>query len=325
MVLPRVSSSPSIKAAVSPVGVQENKNSTQTQMEMRSSIGSDTKFRKVLESATSDRTEFASSNEGSSVSRKIPNGETVLKNPISSNSRKRKEGLRGISNSVNATMVAEAEDDPNTKRFKPNEGSGSENDNVKTGDGDEKQRLTRSLPSPQRTTFMFKGRRSVNGKALMLDEIINYVQSLQRQVEISSLERRLGRSSDQTQEATLEPRKPCSSQQPKSSLERKKTRSSEELKPSGLKPDTRSSEGTIARAKDELTRSSQECKATGPYWTPSLARATKPQLERRTKTTSRSSDQLLARAKNQKPGQQHLVSKPNQPETNLPNTSYNSK
>ncbi|KAL7171960.1 hypothetical protein ACSBR2_031619 [Camellia fascicularis] len=137
--LPRVSSSPSIKAAASPMGAQENKNSTQTQMEMRSSIGSDTKFRRVLESTTSDRTEFTSSNEGSSVSEKIPNGETVLKNPISSNSRKRKEGLRGKSNSVNATMVAEAEDNPNTKRFKPNEGSGSENDSVKTGDEDEKQ------------------------------------------------------------------------------------------------------------------------------------------------------------------------------------------
>ncbi|KAI8001804.1 Transcription factor bHLH78 [Camellia lanceoleosa] len=126
--LPRVSSSPSIKAAVSPVGAQENKNSTQAQMEMRSSIGSDTKFRKVLESATLDQTEFASSNEGSSVSEKISNGKTVLKNPISSNSRKRKE-----------KKVAEAEDDPNTKRFKPNEGSGSENDSVKIGDEDEKQ------------------------------------------------------------------------------------------------------------------------------------------------------------------------------------------
>ncbi|GMP34552.1 hypothetical protein CsSME_00007375 [Camellia sinensis var. sinensis] len=156
MVLPRVSSSPSIKAAVSPVGVQENKNSTQTQMEMRSSIGSDTKFRKVLESATSDRTEFASSNEGSSVSEKIPNGETVF----SSNSRKRKEGLRGISNSVNATMVAEAEDDPNTKRFKPNEGSESENDNVKTGDGDEKQtKANQKPPEPPKDYIHVRARR----------------------------------------------------------------------------------------------------------------------------------------------------------------------
>ncbi|CAL5322002.1 unnamed protein product [Camellia sinensis] len=157
--------SPSIKAAVSPVGAQENKNSTQTQMEMRSSIGSDTKFRKVLESATSDRTEFASSNEGSSVSEKIPNGETV----------------------------AEAEDDRNTKQFKPNEGSGSENDSVKTGMRmRNKQRLTRSLLSPQRTTFIVQRekiseRRSVNGKALMLDEIINYVQSLQQEVEFLSM------------------------------------------------------------------------------------------------------------------------------------------
>ncbi|KAF5957478.1 hypothetical protein HYC85_004703 [Camellia sinensis] len=216
--LSRVLSSPSIKAAVSPVGAQENKNSTQTQMEMRSSIGSDTKFRKVLEFATSDRTEFASSNEGSSVSEKIPNGETVLKNPISSNSRKRKEGLRGKSNSVNATMVTEAEDDPNTKRFKPNEGSGSKNDSVKIGDEDEKQtKANQKPPDPPKDYIHVRARRGqatdshslaervfgqvqrekisermkllqdlvpgcnkmcVNGKALMLDEIINYFLSM---------------------------------------------------------------------------------------------------------------------------------------------------
>ncbi|KAL7263981.1 hypothetical protein ACSBR1_002019 [Camellia fascicularis] len=219
--LPRVSSSPSIKAAVSPVGAQENKNSTQTQMEMRSSIGSDTKFKKVLESATLDRTEFASSNEGSSVSEQIPNGETMLKNPISSNSRKRKAGSRGKSNSVDATKVAEAEDDPSTKRFKSNEGSGSANDNVKTGDEDEKQtKANQKPPEPPKDYIHVRARRGqatdshslaervrrekisermkllqdlvpgcnkVNGKALMLDEIINYVQSLQRQVEFLSM------------------------------------------------------------------------------------------------------------------------------------------
>ncbi|GMP48632.1 hypothetical protein CsSME_00015916 [Camellia sinensis var. sinensis] len=219
--LPRVSSSPSIKAAVSPVGAQENKNSTQAQMEMRSSIGSDTKFRKVLESATLDRTEFASSNEGSSVSEQIPNGETVLKNPISSNSRKRKAGSRGKSNSVDATKVTEAEDDPNTKRFKSNEGSGSANDSVKTGDEDEKQtKANQKPPEPPKDYIHVRARRGqatdshslaervrrekisermkllqdlvpgcnkVNGKALMLDEIINYVQSLQRQVEFLSM------------------------------------------------------------------------------------------------------------------------------------------
>ncbi|CAL5379282.1 unnamed protein product [Camellia sinensis] len=197
--LPRVSRSPSIKAAVSPVGAQENTNSTQTQMEMRSSIGSDTKFRKVLESATSDRTEFASTNEGSFVSEKIPNGEAVLKNPISSNSEKRKE--------------AEAEDDPNTKRFKPNEGSGSENDSVKTGDEDEKQtKANQKSPEPPKDYIHVRARRGqatdshslgvqrekisermkllqdlVNGKALILDEIVNYAQPLQRQVEFLSM------------------------------------------------------------------------------------------------------------------------------------------
>ncbi|KAI8025659.1 Transcription factor bHLH62 [Camellia lanceoleosa] len=208
--LPRVLSSPSIKATVSPMGAQENKNSTQTQMEMRSSIGSDTKFRKVLESATSDRTEFASSNEGSSVSEKIPNSETVLKNPISSNSRKRKEGLRGKSNSVNATMVTEAEDDLNTKRFKPNEGSGSENDSVKTRDEDEKQTKANQKPPEPPKDYIHVQREKigermklpqdlvpgcnkmcVNGKALMLDEIINYVRSFAMTSRVSFVNPRL--------------------------------------------------------------------------------------------------------------------------------------
>ncbi|CAL5362245.1 unnamed protein product [Camellia sinensis] len=93
--------------------------------------------------------------------------------------------------------------------------------------------------------------------------------------------------------STLEPRRPCSSQQPKSSLERKKSRSSEELKPSGLKPDTRSSEGTPARAKNELTRSSEEKLARAKNLCSQvllqnaiLARSKKPWLERRTKTKS---------------------------------------
>ena len=77
----------------------------------------------------------------------------------------------------------------------------------------------------------------------------------------------------------------------------------------------RSSEDLVARAtRHKKTRSSQE----------PLARAKNSNLQV-LQPEARSSDQLLARAKHQKPGQQHLVSKPNQPETNLPNTSYNSK
>ncbi|XP_028098822.1 transcription factor bHLH78-like [Camellia sinensis] len=172
MVLPRVSSSPSIKAAVSPVGVQENKNSTQTQMEMRSSIGSDTKFRKVLESATSDRTEFASSNEGSSVSRKIPNGETVLKNPILSMPQCRE------------TKANQKPPEPPKDYIHVRARRGQAIDSHSLAERVRREKISERMKLLQ-DLVPGCNKMCVNGKALMLDEIINYVQSLQRQVEIS--------------------------------------------------------------------------------------------------------------------------------------------
>ncbi|XAR58766.1 hypothetical protein NMG60_11014297 [Bertholletia excelsa] len=205
----RVSSSPSLKA-------QENKNPAQTQMQIRAGNGS-------------DLPEFPSSNEGSSVSEQIPNGETGLKAAGDSNSRKRKAVSRGKSNSspLNA-KVGEAENDPSSKRSKSTEGNGDVKTEEETkgtsngseGEGAKQSKANSKPPEPPKDYIHVRARRGqatdahslaervrrekisermkllqdlvpgcnkVTGKALMLDEIINYVQSLQRQVEFLSM------------------------------------------------------------------------------------------------------------------------------------------
>ena len=122
-----------------------------------------------------------------------------------------------------------------------------------------------------------------------------------------SLERRLGRSSDQTQKLSLEPRNSRSSQKLKSALARKNSRSSQQLKPSGLQLEACSSDKPLARAKTNPARSRQDklarakkynsqvqnqvqalARAT-PLWldppdtNSTLARATNSSLERRSK------------------------------------------
>ena len=133
-----------------------------------------------------------------------------------------------------------------------------------------------------------------------------------------SLERRLGRSSDQTQKTlarakknsleprtrsfrsatrrTLERRNARSSEEQTSSLERRRSRSSQETQLSGLylNAAARSSEETLARATDQKQR-------------------------------ARSSDELLARAKGQNSGQQPFAPKHCQPVTDLPKASHNSE
>ncbi|KAL6967964.1 hypothetical protein U1Q18_033767 [Sarracenia purpurea var. burkii] len=229
--LPRVFSSPSLKEASSPMGAQENQNPIQIQMEMRPINVSDTNFSK-------DRSEFASSNEGSSVSDQFPNFGAGVKTPTDSDSRKRKAVSRGkskeilLTQSANAAKAAEAEDDPNSKRCKSIKGNGSQKDNAKTeqemtgtgnGEGNEIQKQAKAkskLSDPPKDYIHVRARRGqatdshslaervrrekigermkllqdlvpgcnkVTGKALMLDEIINYVQSLQRQVEFLSM------------------------------------------------------------------------------------------------------------------------------------------
>ncbi|KAG5514843.1 hypothetical protein RHGRI_036030 [Rhododendron griersonianum] len=209
--MPRVSSSGSFKGAGSPMSARENWNSTQTHTGMRCAGDFDMNLSQV---PMSDRAEFPSSNEGSSVSGQIPNGETGSKGPCDSSSKKRKAASRAKS------KVVEAEDDGNTKRCKSTEGNGIENDNVKTENKTDEEKGSPKPAEPPKDYIHVRARRGqatdshslaervrrekigermkllqdlvpgcnkVTGKALMLDEIINYVQSLQRQVEFLSM------------------------------------------------------------------------------------------------------------------------------------------
>ncbi|XAR60921.1 hypothetical protein NMG60_11034464 [Bertholletia excelsa] len=200
--LQRISSSPSLKADGSPMGVQEKTNFPQAQVEMKHSNGSDTK---LGSETASEPTQLTNCNEGSSVSEQIPN--------CDSGSRKRKAASKGKSS---GTKVAEGGDDRTTKKPKCTENS-DKNGKVKT---EEEAKATQKPPEPPKDYIHVRARRGqatdshslaervrrekisermkllqdlvpgcnkVTGKALMLDEIINYVQSLQRQVEFLSM------------------------------------------------------------------------------------------------------------------------------------------
>lgn len=207
--LPRVSSSPSLKAIESQMGGQESNNSP---------------------------TERVNSQEESTVSEQIPNGGTELKSFHDSNSRKRKASSKGkarepaLSPFATTSKVAEANGNSNAKRCKPSEPTANENGPAKAEEetkgspsnaGEEKQSKTNTKPpEPPKDYIHVRARRGqatdshslaervrrekisermkllqdlvpgcnkVTGKALMLDEIINYVQSLQRQVEFLSM------------------------------------------------------------------------------------------------------------------------------------------
>ncbi|KAI3450814.1 hypothetical protein Pfo_007479 [Paulownia fortunei] len=220
--LPRVSSSPSLKQAGSPVG---NKNLSQPQMEMRPTNGmvlvSDKKLSKLSGSG-------ANSNEESSVSEQIPSGETGSKTSNELASRKRKAVSRGKPKEDRSTSAkgVEGDEDGNVKRSKPAESGKNETkteEEAKGGgsnDESEKQKANQKPPEPPKDYIHVRARRGqatdshslaervrrekisermkllqdlvpgcnkVTGKALMLDEIINYVQSLQRQVEFLSM------------------------------------------------------------------------------------------------------------------------------------------
>lgn len=210
--LPRVSSSPSLKQNGSPL---QNKNSS---MEMRPVVlGSDKKFSKLSGSG-------ANSNEESSVSEQIPSGETGSKASNEMNSRKRKAISRGKTKDdrSNSAKGAEGDDDGNSKRSKPTENDENETKAEEDcqADENEKNKSNQKPPEPPKDYIHVRARRGqatdshslaervrrekisermkllqdlvpgcnkVTGKALMLDEIINYVQSLQRQVEFLSM------------------------------------------------------------------------------------------------------------------------------------------
>ncbi|KAK4845622.1 hypothetical protein QYF36_007191 [Acer negundo] len=171
--------------------------------------------------SSSPSLQLANSQEESSVSEQVP---IVLKNSNDFHSKKRKGKA---AKEPATTKVDKANENSNNnhnnnnnKRSKPNdEGNGNENNNVKTEEesfkgGDAKppeppkdyihvrarrgqatdshslaERVRREKISERMKLLqdLVPGCNKVTGKALMLDEIINYVQSLQRQVEFLSM------------------------------------------------------------------------------------------------------------------------------------------
>ncbi|KAL8500975.1 hypothetical protein ACS0TY_020528 [Phlomoides rotata] len=196
--LQRVSSSPSLKQDGSPLG---NEDVAHQQMEI-SAV-------KFLGSGDN-------SNEESSVSEQIPTAETASKTSNEMTSRKRKAISRGKTKEdrLNSSKGDDDDDDDgNAKRSKAAESS-------KIEDESEKHKTDQKPPEPPKDYIHVRARRGqatdshslaervrrekisermkllqdlvpgcnkVTGKALMLDEIINYVQSLQRQVEFLSM------------------------------------------------------------------------------------------------------------------------------------------
>ncbi|KAK4493348.1 hypothetical protein RD792_017761, partial [Penstemon davidsonii] len=205
--LPRVSSSPAFKNGGSPV---ENMNLSQSQMELRPVYK---KFSNFLGSNDS-------SNEDSSVSEQIP---SKASNEL--NSRKRKGISRGRGKSKeDGSKGTGCDENGNSKRLKQTESNkngnlGSKTEQETKGEckGEEEkqkeaepikdyihvrarrgqatdshslaERVRREKISERMKLLqdLVPNCNKVTGKALMLDEIINYVQSLQHQVEFLSM------------------------------------------------------------------------------------------------------------------------------------------
>ncbi|PIN09810.1 hypothetical protein CDL12_17606 [Handroanthus impetiginosus] len=209
----RVSSNQSIKICGSnPMGIHEEGGIS----------GSDKKFSGVSRSSTPENGEFGDSRENSSVSEQIPGGETGINPQNDANSRKRKSIPRGkgketppAATPVKDANVASENSESSAKRSK------SEDETKTKVDTNQKQSKDNSKPpEPPKDYIHVRARRGqatdahslaervrrekisermkvlqdlvpgcnkVTGKAVMLDEIINYVQSLQRQVEFLSM------------------------------------------------------------------------------------------------------------------------------------------
>ncbi|KAF8391884.1 hypothetical protein HHK36_022224 [Tetracentron sinense] len=189
-----------------------------------SASASGTKFSGLSRSSTPENAEFGNSHEESSVSEQIPVGEVSLKGSNEVNTRKRKAIARG--KSKDAKVVVSENDESNGKKGKLAEDNGNEKDDLKAkedpnGSLDQKQSKDNPKPpEPPRDYIHVRARRGqatdshslaervrrekiskrmkflqdlvpgcnkITGKAVMLDEIINYVESLQRQVEFLSM------------------------------------------------------------------------------------------------------------------------------------------
>lgn len=188
--LGRISSSPALNALGSQVGVRENKNSP-----LQDGIHVEMK-----------------SCEESSVCVQTPLSENGSKGTNDSNSRKRKGPSRGkgkeppLSPSPKATKVSEKNDESNrnggVKVHEETKGSDSKppeppkdyiHVRARRGQATDSHSLAERVRREKISERMkllqdlVPGCNKVTGKALMLDEIINYVQSLQRQVEFLSM------------------------------------------------------------------------------------------------------------------------------------------
>ncbi|XP_068665946.1 transcription factor bHLH78-like [Aristolochia californica] len=212
--LSRVSSSQSLKA-MSQMGVSENKDMDGLEGDMRSGSGSDRKFSRLSRSSTPDDADLNNAREESSISDQVTGGNEM-------NARKRKAVAKG--KPKDKDPKGSEENDSNAKRSKPSEGAAADKDSAQPKaeqNGNKKQSKDNSKPpEPPKDYIHVRARRGqatdshslaervrrekisermkflqdlvpgcnkVTGKAVMLDEIINYVQSLQRQVEFLSM------------------------------------------------------------------------------------------------------------------------------------------
>lgn len=201
--LQRVSSSPLLKAAGAQA--ENNRNS-----------GNQTNERRPTGNLGLDQAELPNTRENSSGSGQNPCVEN-------GSSRKRKAAPKGKTQSplpTNSNKAVENGGGSNAKRSKPEEGGEAKTEENR-GDGSKKQsNSNQKPPEPPKDYIHVRARRGqatdshslaervrrekisermkllqdlvpgcnkVTGKALMLDEIINYVQSLQRQVEFLSM------------------------------------------------------------------------------------------------------------------------------------------
>ncbi|KAL0382864.1 UNVERIFIED_CONTAM: Transcription factor [Sesamum calycinum] len=182
----RVSSNQSIKISGShPMAVQESKDGG---LQEAGISASDKKFSRLSRSSTPENVEFGDSRENSSVSEQIPEN--------SESSAKRSKSEDGSANEKDAAKTKA--DNTNQKQSKDNSKPpeppkdyihvrarrGQATDAHSLAERVRREKISERMKVLQ---DLVPGCNKVTGKAVMLDEIINYVQSLQRQVEFLSM------------------------------------------------------------------------------------------------------------------------------------------
>ncbi|CAI9776145.1 unnamed protein product [Fraxinus pennsylvanica] len=147
----------------------------------------------------SEKAEFCESRENSSISERISGREVGTNN---ANDRKRKAIRRGKAKAIpssNSANVSSENSGSSAKRSKPGDDKGSDppkdyiHVRARRGQATDAHSLAERVRREkigERMKFLqdlVPGCNKVTGKTVMLDEIINYVQSLQRQVEFLSM------------------------------------------------------------------------------------------------------------------------------------------